>query len=134
MVNCAWGAAALRTDNAVAGRPAPGKGEPQVSAQENLIRGYFEYGLYEPGYRTIQADWKVIPARAILESAEILRRQSEVLTSIRLMNLYLRRTEAEPVREELEMLYPQAFGDKIEELAAAEELPPALFFALVREA
>lgn len=31
------------------------------------------------------------------------------------------------------MLYPQAFGDKIEELAAAEELPPALFFALVRE-
>jgi len=113
--------------------PAPGQSGRKITDREKLIRGYFEYGLYEFGYRIIQAEWRDLPAEFIFEAAGVLHRQKEVLTSIRLMNLYLLRKQADPSRAELEMLYPRAFGEAIGELAAAEDLSAALFFALVRE-
>jgi soluble lytic murein transglycosylase len=49
------------------------------------------------------------------------------------MNLALAASDGPPSREELELFYPRAYRDLVEELCGEEELPPQLFFALVRE-
>jgi soluble lytic murein transglycosylase len=49
------------------------------------------------------------------------------------MNLYVLRKPTVAERGDLELLYPQAFGKQIGELAESEDIPASVFFALVRE-
>ena len=100
---------------------------------EILIRGYFEYGLYERGMELLRSHWRTLPPGLILDSALILQDRGEYLSSLRLMNLYVLRKPMAAERGDLELLYPQAFGEHIGGLAKDEDIPASVFFALVRE-
>lgn len=105
----------------------------QDDSLEILIRGYFEYGLYELGMELLRSHWRTLSPGLILDSALILQDRGEYLHSIRLMNLYVLRKPAVVKRRDLELLYPQAFGKQIGGLAKSEDIPASVFFALVRE-
>jgi hypothetical protein len=98
-----------------------------------LIRGYFDYGLFERGAELLRSHWRAVPAGLIVDCASALQRSQEYLLSLRLMNLYVRRKRGLVEREDLELLYPRAFGERITELSDSEEIHSAMFFALVRE-
>jgi len=100
---------------------------------EILIRGYFEYGLYEPGMELLRSHWRTLSPGLILDCALTLQNRGEYLSSIRLMNLYVLRKPTAAERGDLELLYPQAFGKHIGGLAGSEDIPASMFFALVRE-
>jgi hypothetical protein len=100
---------------------------------EILIRGYFEYGLYERGMELLRSQWRTLSPGLILDSALILQDRGVYLPSMRLMNLYVLRKPTAAERGDLELLYPQAFGEQINGLAKSEDIPASAFFALVRE-
>jgi soluble lytic murein transglycosylase-like protein len=98
-----------------------------------VIRGYFDFGLYETGTELLRSHWRSVSPEILLETAVLLNDRGEYLRSIRLMNLYAQ-TKAEGVdRQDLELLYPRAFGEWIDEISRNENFPAAVFFALVRE-
>jgi soluble lytic murein transglycosylase len=105
----------------------PGSGAAPVE----LIRGYFDFGLYDTGTKLIRSG--SIAPDLLLEIALSLKSRGEYLRSIRLMNLYAQRKVERVERTDLELMYPQAYGELIHEISKDENLPPQLFFALVRE-
>lgn len=112
------------------------RGEEQASEDDSLeilIRGYFEYGLYERGMELLRSHWRTLSPGLILDSAFTLQNRGEYLSSVRLMNLYVLRKPTAVERGDLELLYPQAFGKQIGGLAKSEDIPASVFFALVRE-
>ena len=111
----------------------PGIGEREDGSQVTLIRGFLEYGLSEQAFQYIQESWRSLPPELLYEAAGVLQDRGAVLSSLRVMNLYLYRKKGGADREEMLLLYPRAFAEGIEKLAAAEGIPPAVFFALVRE-
>jgi len=122
-------------DQAGGSSPSDGAEEKAGSDEsiEILIRGYFEYGLYERGMELLRSHWRTISPGLILDSALMLQDRGEYLPSIRLMNLYILRKPTAVERKYIEFLYPQAFGKQISGLARSEDIPASLFFALVRE-
>jgi len=102
-------------------------------ALEILIRGTFKYGLYERGMELLRSRWRTLSPGLILESVLVLQDRGKYLSSVRLMNLYLLRKPMAAEREDLKLLYPQAFGEHINGLAKDEDIPVSVFFALVRE-
>ena len=97
--------------------------------QEQLILGFFEFGLPLEGYRRLidsDRDWS---DGLVLEAAAWLNRRGHFIESIRLMNRY----NGSPTRKSLMLAYPRAFLLDIEETARNEELDADLLFALVRE-
>jgi soluble lytic murein transglycosylase-like protein len=102
-------------------------------ASEPFLLGFIEYGLYKAGYERILAERRGHPPAFLLRAARELNRREQWLPSLRLMNLVLAAQDRPPRREELELFYPRGYRDLVEDLCREEDLPPALFFALVRE-
>jgi soluble lytic murein transglycosylase-like protein len=98
-----------------------------------VIRGYFDYGLYERGTGLLRSQWQSVSPQLLLEAALLLNERGEYLRSIRLMNLYGQRKEEGVDRSDLELLYPRAYGEWTDEVSQSENLPTPIFFALVRE-
>ena len=98
-----------------------------------VIRGYFDYGLHETGTELLRSQWQSVSPELLLETALLLNDRGEYLRSIRLMNLYVQRKAQEVDRSDLELLYPRAYGEWIDEVSRNESLPTPIFFALVRE-
>ncbi len=83
--------------------------------QEQLILGFFEFGLPLEGYRRLidsDRDWS---DGLVLEAAAWLNRRGHFIESIRLMNRY----NGSPTRKSLMLAYPRAFLLDIEETAVA---------------
>jgi len=107
------------------GQPAPLAGD----ASEAFLAGFIEYGLYQAGYRRILAQ-RPQPA-VLLRAARELAAREQYLLSLRLLARYLDR--APPTEEVLRLYYPRGYAAEVEELCRKEGIPPAVFFALVRE-
>jgi len=103
--------------------------EPPVE----VIRGYFDYGLNETGTELLRSQWRAVNPELLLETALLLNGRGEYLRSIRLMNLYEWRKADGVDRSDLEILYPRAYGEWIDEVSQYENLPAPIFSALVRE-
>ena len=116
-----------RRFSAVSGDPGPAVPPVQV------ILGYFDYGLHETGSELLRSQWRSVSPELLLETARLLHDRAEYLQSMRLMNLYVQRKEEGADRSDLELLYPRAYGEVIDEVAENEKLPAPVFFALVRE-
>ena len=107
--------------------------QPLEILPSEVIFGYFDYGLHERGVELLRAHWRSLSPQLLLDAVLRLSDRGEYLHSIRLMNLYVK-SKAEGVeRSDLELLYPRAYGEWIDEVARSESLPPPVFFALVRE-
>ena len=107
--------------------------QPQERSSEAVIRGYFDFGLYREGAELLRSRWRTVSAGLLLDSAVILNSHGQYFHSMRLMNLYAAgRREAVEISE-LELLYPRAYAEWIEEFSNSEELPVTVFYALVRE-
>lgn len=109
-----------------------GNVKPAEPAAE-VIRGYFDYGLYERGTQLLRSQWRSMAPELLLDAALLLNDRAEYLHSIRLMNLYVQRKEEGVERSDLELLYPRAYEGWIHEVSRSEDIPAPVFFALVRE-
>jgi soluble lytic murein transglycosylase len=99
----------------------------------DVIRGYFDYGLDNRGAELLRAHWRSVSAELLFDAAVLLNTRGEFLPSIRLMNLYVLRSADVVARSDLQLLYPRAYRQWLEEVALSEDLPTPTFFALVRE-
>jgi len=113
--------------SAASGNPGP------VVPPIQVILGYFDYGLHETGSELLRSQWRSVSPELLLETARLLNDRAEYFQSMRLMNLYVQRKEEGADRSDLELLYPRAYGEVIDEVAEKENLPAPVFFALVRE-
>jgi soluble lytic murein transglycosylase len=96
---------------------------------EAFLLGFIEHGLYETAYRRLLSP-RAAPG-VLLRAARELAGRGQHLLSLRLLARYL---EDGPVTEEaLRLNYPRAFAEQVEEACRTEGLPPAVFFALIRE-
>jgi soluble lytic murein transglycosylase len=105
---------------------------PEILPSE-VISGYFDFGLHERGVELLRSHWRSVSPQLLLDAVLLLSERGEYLYSIRLMNLYVLRKAEGVDRSDLELLYPRAYGEWINEVAQSENLPPSVFFALVRE-
>ena len=112
--------------------PAADDKSPEILPPE-LITGYFDFGLHERGVGLLRSHWRSLSPQLLLDAALRLSDRGEYLHSIRLMNLYVLGKAQGVERSDLELLYPRAYGGWIDEIARSENLPPPVFFALVRE-
>jgi soluble lytic murein transglycosylase-like protein len=113
--------------------PEDGSSPGTTRAAEPFLLGFIEFGLYKAGYARILAERRGLSPVFLLRVARELNRREQWLRSLRLMNLVLAARDRPPGREELELFYPRGYQELVEDLCAEEDLPPALFFALVRE-
>jgi soluble lytic murein transglycosylase len=104
-------------------------GAAAAGAPEAFLLGFIEHGLYPEGYRRLLSP-RAAPG-LLLRAARELDGRGQYLLSLRLLARYL---EGGPVTEEvLRLYYPRGFVEELEEACREESLPPAVFFALVRE-
>ena len=101
--------------------------------QESLVSGFLRFGLHKRGYETAVRYYRTLPTESLYRTARILSAKENYKHSMRLMDLYFRRSDCVPTREKWEVAYPLAFGRKISDLSEQYNLPPYLFNALVRE-
>jgi soluble lytic murein transglycosylase len=116
--------------SAAEAQPAP---VASPRAAEPFLMGFLELGLYQDGYERIRAERRGLSAAFLLRAAQELNRRGQLLLSLRLMYLVFAAHDRTPRREELKLFYPLGYREQIERACAAEELPAALFYALVRE-
>jgi soluble lytic murein transglycosylase len=108
---------------------APPEAEAAAPAPEAFLLGFIAHGLYSEGYRRLLSP-RAAPG-LLLRAARELDGRGQYLQSLRLLARYL---EDGPVTEEvLRLYYPRGFAEALEEVCREESLPPAVFFALVRE-
>jgi soluble lytic murein transglycosylase-like protein len=105
----------------------PGDVPPEV------IFGYFDYGLCERGVELLRSSWRSLSPQLLLDAVLRMKDRGEYLFSIQLMNLYVQRKAEGIDRSDLELLYPRAYGEWVDEVAKSENLPAPIFFALIRE-
>lgn len=107
----------------------PPGAEAAAPVPEAFLLGFIEHGLYQEGYRRLLSP-RAAPG-LLLRAARELDGRGRYLQSLRLLARYL---EGGPVTEEvLRLYYPRGFAAALEEVCREESLPPAVFFALVRE-
>jgi len=111
-------------------QPAPAG---SARAAEPFLLGFLELGLYQAGYERILAERRGLSPAFLLRAARELNRRGQFLLSLRLMNLVFAAQDRPPRLEELKLFYPLGYREQIEQACAGEELPAALFYALVRE-
>jgi soluble lytic murein transglycosylase len=100
-----------------------------AAVPEAFLLGFIAHGLYQEGYRRLLSP-RAAPG-LLLRAARELDGRGQYLQSLRLLARYL---EGGPVTEEvLRLYYPRGFAEALEEVCREENLPPAVFFALVRE-
>ena len=116
--------------SAAEAQPAP---VASPRATEPFLMGFLELGLYQAGYERIRAERRGLSPAFLLRAARELNRRGQLLLSLRLMYLVFAVQDRSPRREELKLFYPLGYREQIERACAAEELPAALFYALVRE-
>jgi soluble lytic murein transglycosylase len=124
------GAAPGGQDSSAEAQP-PASSSPR--AAEPFLMGFLELGLYQAGYERIRAERRGLTPAFLLRAARELNRRGQLLLSLRLMYLVFAAQDRPPRREELKLFYPLGYRGEVEQACAAEELPPALFYALVRE-
>lgn len=104
---------------------------------DTVVMGYFDYGLYREGYRSVQEALRHSPSsvaqETLVRSADRLEKMGYFTEGMRLMNHYLVREQQVPSREDWKLAYPLAFKELIEKAAKSEEVPDWLLFSVVRE-
>ena len=102
-----------------------------------VVMGYFDYGLYREGYRSLQNGLRQnefsVPQETLVRSADRLEKMGYFTEGMRLMNHYLVREQPVPSHEDWKLAYPLAFKELIEKAANREEVPEWLLFSVVRE-
>ena len=105
-------------------------------ANDALISGYVKFGLDDEAYRRYGADRSYVAGlqlQTVREWTARLQTRGMYLESLRMFGRYCRDTRAPISREDAQLLYPAAYDYFIEPLTAEYELPPHIFYALVRE-
>lgn len=118
---------------APAGTPAgtPAAADRVSPPPESFLLGFVEFGLYRTGYQRILAEQTGLDPRFLRQAARELDRRGQHLLALRLLSRALASSTADEAT--LRLFYPQPFREEVERVCRAEELPPALFYALVRE-
>lgn len=100
---------------------------------EDLVMGYFDYGLFAEAYRrTLVADER-LPLDAMIEVGDRLSRRGMVDEALRIHAAAARRTEYPPEEEIARRLYPRGFPSTVRSAAEANGLPASVLFAVIRE-
>jgi soluble lytic murein transglycosylase len=97
-----------------------------------LLLGFFEFGAVPysvPYFKRVQADLAVPELRVL---AENLAENRQWIESIRLVSAYIGREDYELNRLDMNLYYPRAFMDIIEENAREAGIPPEILYGLIR--
>jgi hypothetical protein len=103
------------------------------SDEEQLVQGYLDFGLERQAYERLLAGLSGLPRPFVLDAVQTLQERGEVLLSLRLMAALLERGGWGADPRERALFYPRGYRQEVEGLSAERGIPPALFFALVRE-
>jgi soluble lytic murein transglycosylase len=111
--------------------PQAGKNRPSGEDLEFLL-GFFSHGAarFASGFLAAHAD-QLSPGE-LRTLAGAFAEAGLWRESIQTVSRYIDREGYRPLRQDLELYYPRAFADLAEAAAAEENLPPELFFALIR--
>lgn len=100
---------------------------------ENLIMGFVSYGMYNEAYNTARQRTGLLGDSFIPVLARALQRNGKVLQSLRIMDQFVDRPAANLTEADLKLYYPQAFNGLIDRIAKKNNIPPPLFYGVVRE-
>jgi soluble lytic murein transglycosylase-like protein len=115
--------------------PAPGEDSAARadSGADKYVRGFLDFGLGSRALRAAKLTQHSLSPQTILLVAESEAAQGRYIDSLRLLQRASRRPGVTPDRRMLEALYPQAYSEEMFQVIAGAQLPPALFYGLVRE-
>jgi soluble lytic murein transglycosylase len=97
-----------------------------------FLLGFFEYGASEFAVQYITKYRQELSADELRVLAEALQLAEIWDESIRLVQAYLERDDYEPVRADLELLYPRPFPEPVETYAEEFGIAPWLLLGLIR--
>ncbi len=100
---------------------------------ERLVAGYFQYGLYEHGYRVALRNSALMSSSGLMAASAALRDQEMHIEALRLLGRARRHPEFVLDRERAELLYPLPYREELEAVVERERLDWSVFYALVRE-
>ncbi len=106
------------------------------TTEDALINGYVKFGLDDEAYRRYGTDRAYVAGlqlQTVRKWTARLQARGMYLESLRMFGRYCRDTRAPIGRKDVQLLYPAAYDYFIEPLTAEYELPPHIFYALVRE-
>ena len=112
--------------------PATG-GKVQLSGDDRLVRGYFEYGLLGDAYVRIDQLWPDLSRFTLRLAAHEFSDSGKVTDSMRTMDLARNRTDFLLSASTAQLLYPQAYAKQMDGVIEKQKLSRFLFYALVRE-
>jgi soluble lytic murein transglycosylase len=112
--------------------PMP-ESETDIAPADALVRGYFDYNLADTAYREAAERAEELSPATIRVVSRNLHERGAFLQSIRLLSTLRVRDEALLTLADLQVLYPRPHSSEIGELVRQYELPPSIFYALVRE-
>ena len=107
--------------------------EDEKKGCDELLYGSAAFDLKEYGKDVLKNCSGGFSLTAVRAFAEYLNRKGDYISSIRILNGYLAAKGYSVREDDIKILYPDAFGEKIGEIAAGEDIPPVVFAALIRE-
>jgi len=110
-----------------------GPGDPEATALEEMVVGFFDYGLYDEAYSFVRGEMGELSSPVLCMVSEKLAEKGRIRESLSLLDFLIERDEVILTREILEAMYPKAYLKEIAEAAERESIPLPLFYALVRE-
>jgi soluble lytic murein transglycosylase-like protein len=109
----------------------PGKDDGSKVALDPLGMGFLQFGLFEQAYGRVWATRDSLDETGLLEAARRFSAAGDMRSSLRFVGLVARKRRLSA--PELQMLYPRAYADLIEPLAAGAGIPEHILYGLVRE-
>ena len=109
-----------------------GTSDAEDSSALQFLRGFFinnAESFFLPYLRMLQGGLSPDELRGV---AGILNEAENIALSFEMVNLYINRQGYTRVRQDLELLFPQAFTDLAEEYAEVHNMEPYVLFALIR--
>jgi hypothetical protein len=106
---------------------------PCDSEEDAYVRGFLDFGLSRRAVRAARGSRHSISVQTLVRVAENEALEGRYIETLRLLHRASRRPGLIPDTRTLEALYPLAFAEEMRSAIADTDLPPALFYGLVRE-
>jgi soluble lytic murein transglycosylase len=120
---------------------APGGASPMAAdggaqtdtGEDKFVQGFLDFGLGGRAARAAKSLERSLAPETILRVAQSEAAEGRYIDALRLLQRAARRPGVVPGRQMLEALYPQAYFEEMSQAIAAANLPPQVFYGLVRE-
>lgn len=104
-----------------------------LSSSDHIVQGFLDFEMPGKGFAAARKDIESLDFSTITEVARTEIEGGRIKNGLRILHRPALRNKAEADRDVLEILFPLAFREEIEEVVKEQSLPPALFYGLVRE-